>query len=751
MEEIQITWEIDKKLCELLLKEDIVTSQQIKEALEYQKNKEKRGQKLLLQEALVNLGFISSADFLKFASRNNIKLKIGQILLYNEIITSSQLEEALLLQRENPSKNLWQILVEDLSCITKEQLVKLLAKQYNMTRIKPEISYVDPDFFFRFSKEDILKYKFIPYALHIEDDKKTCLVLIGNVDSNDIEELEELVKGTFKKRWKKDNVKIEFAYATDVEIEKFVKMVIEQEEIIRLSKKLELETPTRRKDKSLEIWKEFVYTNKLMNIFTGILKNAIDLGASDIHIEPTIDKFIVRFRIDGVLVHHADFPLALNKKFIRSIKNTLCFKESYRSDIILDERQKIYYKDIDSLFDLRISVIPNMYGERLVIRVLCQEEKIREFQDLGMNTNIIKKYSLICNMSDGIIISAGPTWSGKTTTLHSTLNFLKKDDVNIMTVEDPVEYTVEWISQTTICGKENIKYNEVIKATLRQDPDILMFGEMRDKESAKAALTAGLTGHLLFSTIHANDSVSAIVRLYDMGIKPVLLGSTLVSIVWQRLVRKVCDDCKEEYQPKDEQLEYFNNYIKWFKNFIKEKNHTFVRGKWCKSCNYTGYKWRIWIFELLSINEEVKQAVINEKTAGEIEQIARNNGMVSIVEDGIYKVINGITTLDEISRVAIKLQIPAKKRTIEEIEYLLEWDVSNHDIHKSIYTIKKEKKDKSDEKISEKSVWRELEVLIRENERLQQIIKWLESEKTLLMKTICDKDKIIKVLEERKG
>lgn len=755
MEKVQTSWDIDDKLTKQLLEENILTSQQIEEALEFQKEKEKEGKKMLLQEVLVHLDLISSTDFLKFASRNNIKLKIGQILLYNEVIKESQLEEALTLQKSNSDKNIWEILVEELEYVTKEQLVKLLAKQHNIIRIKPEISYVDPGFFYRFSEEDMLEYKFMPYTLNVDEESKTCLILIENTDLDDIERIEEIVMQSFENSKHKDKIVIEFAYATGIEIEKFIKIAIKQEDIIRLSKKIELETPIQRKDKSLEIWKEFFYTNELMNIFTGILKNAIDSGASDIHIEPMIDKFMVRFRIDGVLIHHADFPLALNKKFIRSVKSTLGFKDSYKRDIILDERQKIYYKDINSFFDLRISVIPNMYGDRLAIRVLCQEDKVRDFQELGMDKNIIKKYSLICNMSDGIVISAGPTGTGKTTTLHSTLNYLNREDINIMTVEDPVEYTVQGISQTTIWWKENIKYNDVIKATLRQDPDILMFGEMRDKESAQAALTAWLTGHLLFSTIHANDSVSAIVRLYDMWIKPVLLGSTLVSIVWQRLVRKVCNNCKEEYVLENGQLEYFNNYIKWFKDFIWKTDKKFSRWKWCECCNNTGYKWRVWVFELLCVNEEIKQAVINQETAGYIEEAARKNGMVSIVEDGVHKAMQGITTLDEILRVAAKLQVPNDRRTIEEIEYLLEGDISNHDIHKSIYTLREdveelEKWENSEGGLEDVDTRTELLNLVRKNEKLQQIVKNLESEKWLLVKTICDKDKIIEILEEKK-
>lgn len=451
---------------------------------------------------------------------------------------------------------------------------------------------------------------------------------------------------------------------------------------MRYSHKLNVEDYNN--DNILRIWRDIQHNNENLNILSKIILDAIDLWASDIHYEPMLTKIRVRYRIDWILNLHNELPNSLKKPFMRSIKNIFRFKDWHIDWLRFDEKINVKNEDNDTLYDLRISILPMVYWDKMVIRILKPNQEVLDFSELWMNKNILKKYLLICWMSDWIIIVTWPTWSGKTTTLHTTLNYLNKDDINIVTVEDPIEYTIDWVNQMNAWWRYNLSYSEVIKSTLRQDPDILFFWEMRDKESAEATLTAWQTWHLLFSTLHTSDAISAISRLFDMWIKPFLLWSTLVSIIWQRLIRKVCSNCQVDYLPNNNILEYFNLYIKDFEKYIEDNNIKFKKWCWCEKCNFTWYKWRIWIFEILWINETIKRLVLNQETSDEIEKNARQLWMVSMIEDWILKVIKWETTMEEVLRVFTKFQIPKEKRTIDEIKFLLDWDISEKDLYKEI-------------------------------------------------------------------
>lgn len=291
------------------------------------------------------------------------------------------------------------------------------------------------------------------------------------------------------------------------------------------------------------------------------------------------------------------------------------FDDSIKNHILRDARKNIYYVDKDKHADIRFSVIPARHGDKLVARILVQNDEVPTLGELGIHKNIERKYNLICSMANGIIIVTGPTGSGKTTTLHATLSSLNTPEVNIVTLEDPPEYNLPGANQINVNGKHGMTFHNVLRAVLRQDPDIIMVGEMRDLESAEGALTAGLTGHLLFTTLHTNDAVSAITRLIDMGIKPFLLGSTLVSILGQRLVRKICDNCKIEREPDEKELHYFKRFIDGIDDYIKKYDKKFYYGTGCDCCNHTGFKGRLTIAELFCVNEELKIGVLSGFTA----------------------------------------------------------------------------------------------------------------------------------------
>lgn len=415
----------------------------------------------------------------------------------------------------------------------------------------------------------------------------------------------------------KANIDLSFDYAPPEEISAFLKKSFEQEIALRNAAERDI-IKTRaqtdmdiKKDDVFKIGKElFNSKNQNLNMFAEILMRSIDMRASDIHIEPMRDKVRVRVRVDGILLPLMDLPLSVKEFFIQGLKHVFHFKDALKKDRIFDGRKSIHYVDKSTFADLRFSIMPYVNGEKLVTRILIQNEKIPSLGELGIHKNIARKYELICSMANGIVIVTGPTGSGKTTTLHSTLASLNTSEVNIVTIENPPEYVLSGANQINAGGHFELPFPEVLKGVLRQDPDVIMFGEMRDKESAEAALTAGLTGHLLFTTLHTNDAVSAITRLIDMGIKPFLLGSTLVSILGQRLVRKICTHCKTPQEPDQKELSYFKRFIAGVDEYMEKHETKFYCGKGCKECNHTGFNGRLTIVELFCVNEELKVSVL---------------------------------------------------------------------------------------------------------------------------------------------
>jgi type IV pilus assembly protein PilB len=327
----------------------------------------------------------------------------------------------------------------------------------------------------------------------------------------------------------------------------------------------------------------------------------------------------------------------------------------------------------------------------MVIRLLVQGKQVPSFEDLGMSKNLMRRYEKLCAMSSGIIIVTGPTGSGKTTTLFSTLDSLNDDAKNITTVEDPPEYMIHGVNQVKVesrvkAGEKQtgITFPDAIKSILRQDPDIIMLGEIRDEESAEVAVTASLTGHLVFSTLHTNSAIACIPRFLDLKIKPSLLSSTLLGVVAQRLVRKTCTECKKQVRPNERHVNFLAKFIKDLEKDIQSGKIKFFRGKGCPDCNYTGFKGRLAILELLSVNDEVSDAILRGDSVKEIENIARQKYMTSIIEDGFLKVAQGLTSIDEMLDKISSLKVPEKPRSYDQIYHLLEADISDSEIMASI-------------------------------------------------------------------
>ncbi|MBF0344396.1 MAG: type II/IV secretion system protein [Nitrospirae bacterium] len=688
-----------RKIGEVLIQSGLISQAQLQRALTHQATLKALGQRPLLGNVLVELNILTAHQLLTATQKYEIRLPFCEYLLMDKKVTKEQVSKALEMQEANPSRLLGDILVKDLKIISHETLLRTIAKQYNVARIKPDVSEVDPTVFFLFTDKALLEKQCIPYKKFVADvGDVVCQCIVADIKRKDMPKLTDEITRVIRaqvaagKSPEKINITVEYALADMDEIASFIPHAHENKEAINFSKKIKVDVLER--EETLNIGKKYYSTNTNLNIFMQVLIKAMDLGASDMHIEPMRDKLRVRYRIDGVLIPQPDLPKALNTHFIRGLKNFFRFKDSHLRNVIVDDRKSVYYEDKNINADLRISILPTVYGDKMVIRILIQSDVIPTFEKLGMFKNLMIKYQMVCSMSSGIVIVTGPTGSGKTTTLFATLDYLNHDSINILTLEDPPEYLINGVNQARVTGGDSsreVSYLEGLKSALRQDPDIIMFGEMRDYESASVALTAGLTGHLLFTTLHTNDAASAITRLFDLGIRPFLLSSTLVSILGQRLVRLICNSCKEEYMPKINDLDFFRIFIRNFDVDLKSGNIKFYRGRGCDDCMHTGYKGRVAIHELLCVNDEIRKSVLDGATARMAENIARNYGMTSMVEDGLLKVVNGLTTVEEVLRVAKTLENPKITRTIDEIKYLLEGELTRQQIIAAVFSSVNEK------------------------------------------------------------
>ncbi len=374
---------------------------------------------------------------------------------------------------------------------------------------------------------------------------------------------------------------------------------------------------------------------KLVNL---IIMEAVKDKASDIHIEPEEDMVRVRYRIDGILHETHEVPKHLQSVLASRIK---IMAKMDIAETRNPQDGRIQLKIESKSLDLRVSSFPTVYGENIVLRILDKTSVILGLSDLGLSEKELKDFNKIIQRPNGIILVTGPTGSGKTTTLYSALSTVNSMEKNIITIEDPVEYELPLIRQTQVNTKAGLTFAVGLRSILRQDPDIIMVGEIRDKETAEIAIQASLTGHLVFSTLHTNDAASSLTRLIDMGVESFLISTSVIAILAQRLVRVICPNCKEKYTPSPEVLKDLN---------LKEKID-FYRGKGCVKCKQTGFIGRKGVFELLLMSDEIKNMVVAKSSSGEIKKKALGNGMTTLFDDGLEKVKRGITAIEEVLRV----------------------------------------------------------------------------------------------------
>ena len=380
----------------------------------------------------------------------------------------------------------------------------------------------------------------------------------------------------------------------------------------------------------------------VIRLVNDILFRALQLRASDIHVHPYETKIQIRYRIDGILYD----TLSLNRNVLPLIISRIKvmagmdiaerrLPQDGRCSVRLGQRE----------VDLRVSTVPTSYGERSVLRLLDKSTALFGLNELGLWKDDLKKFDTLLSRTHGVIFVTGPTGSGKSTTLYACLNRINSAEKNIMTIEDPIEYQLEGISQMQVASKKGMSFANSLRHVLRQDPDVIMVGEVRDVETARMAIQSSLTGHLVFSTLHTNDSAGAVSRLLDLGVEPYLASSSLIAIMAQRLVRKVCPDCKEQYEPAAHELRELG-----LADSAQESGKFFV-GAGCDRCFQTGYRGRTGVYELMLVNAEIQELIYKRETAGKIKKVALEAGMQTLRMDGARKVLAGITTIAEVLRV----------------------------------------------------------------------------------------------------
>ncbi|MCX8011925.1 MAG: type IV-A pilus assembly ATPase PilB, partial [Desulfobacterota bacterium] len=384
----------------------------------------------------------------------------------------------------------------------------------------------------------------------------------------------------------------------------------------------------------------------IVKLANFIITDAIHKNASDIHMEPYEDELRIRFRIDGVLHQILTLPRKLHSGLSSRIKiiSEMDIAERRRPQ---DGRMKIKFEN--RMVDMRVNSIPTIFGEKVVIRILDESNLVLDLTKLGFEPRELEEFKKAVESPYGMILVTGPTGSGKTTTLYSALDSVNQEGVNIMTAEDPVEYYLKGINQVQINEKAGLTFANALRAFLRQDPDVILVGEIRDLETAEIAIKAAQTGHLVLSTLHTNDALSTIDRLINIGIPAFMVASAVILVVAQRLVRKICTKCKEEVDISEDRLaplELPEEEIAGIK---------FFRGKGCKHCNYTGYKGRIGLYEVLPLKEEIKNLIVKGASFPELKRAANEVGMKTIKESGLIKLKEGITTVEEVVRVTTKI------------------------------------------------------------------------------------------------
>jgi len=560
---------------------------------------------------------------------------IVDILLEKKLITQEQGEKVKLMILSKGASE--EVVINELRLVSEEDFIKAKAEYFSVPYVDLEKVGFSPQSFSLVPENLAQHYSLVPFDINTQD--KTLSVAMANpLDLETIEFLE-----------RKTEYRVLPYLSSKEKIEKAIKEGYTQELTEEVSRALKDTDHARSNLPDLSHLDDVIREAPIAKVVATILEFAMRSRASDVHIEPREEETRVRYRIDGILHEKLILPRRIHDSVISRIK--------ILSNLKIDEKRvpqdgRFTFIAEGNEVDLRISTAPTVYGEKVVMRLLKKSQKIPELSELGLRGKALRDFNEAITRPHGIIIVCGPTGSGKTTTLYSAISKINTAKVNIMTVEDPVEYKIEGVNQVQVNPQAGLTFASALRSFLRQDPNIVMVGEIRDEETAQLAVHAALTGHLVFSTLHTNDAAGAAPRMIDMGVEPFLLVSSLRTLVAQRVLRQICPHCKEEYEPPAEIVADIKNNLGPLLPKGKEEKILLNRGKGCVECNNTGYLGRIGIFEVFSVTDRIARLILEKGTAGDIQKIAMEEGMITMLQDGYLKALEGVTTIEEVLRVA---------------------------------------------------------------------------------------------------
>ncbi len=560
------------------------------------------------------------------------KQLIGDILLEDKVIESQQLEEVLAYQKEKGGR-LGELLLTKFKYIKEADLLKALSKQFDIEYIQNLSSIkIDRELIQNFPKTLSRRFAILP-ILRVDGFVKLAVSDPTNIESiNDAELLLDapVIPVIVSQH---DIINAVNMYYDRVQ-ESTEQMVDELEDANLDNIALELNEPEDLIDSTDEA--------PIIRLINSLLYEAIKKRASDIHIEPYETEIIIRYRIDGILYEVIKPPKRFQSSILSRVK-IMAGMNIAEKRLPQDGRIRIKMSGKD--IDIRASIIPTSFGERAVLRLLDRSSVLIGLNSIGLSEEKLHLLKQLIKRTSGIILVTGPTGSGKTTTLYSVLSTLNSSELNILTIEDPVEYQIKGIGQIQVNPKIELTFANGLRSILRQDPDVVLVGEIRDKETAEIAVQASLTGHLVFSTLHTNDAAGGITRLVDIGVEPFLVSSSVVAIIAQRLVRTICPDCKTAYRPDNDELLEIGIKAAQLQDGI------IYKGEGCSNCVNTGYRGRTGIYEIMLVDEELRSMITKGIDSSTIKREAIKKGMTTLKQDGARKVIEGTTSIQEVLRV----------------------------------------------------------------------------------------------------
>lgn len=562
--------------------------------------------------------------------------RIGEMLLAAKLITEDQLKKALEVQQKERG-NLGSNLIK-LGYINEEKLTSFLSKQYGIPAINLLDYEIDPSVIKLIPSEVVRKYQIIPVM------KTGAIVTIAMADPSNVFAVDDI---RFMIGYNVETV-IATESALKIAINKYYNQTDAVQTVIDSFNKdvFKISVEEEEEEEQVDIGelRKDIEKAPVVKLVNFILTDAISKGASDVHIEAYEKVFRVRYRIDGILYEIMQLPMRHRAALISRLK-IMAELDIAERRLPQDGRIKLKIKGRD--IDLRVSILPTMFGQKIVTRILDKGSFMLDITKLGFESKALKDFQEAISAPYGMILVTGPTGSGKTTTLYTALNSLNSVGVNIITAEDPIEYNFMGINQVQMKEEIGLNFATALRSFLRQDPDIIMVGEIRDYETAEIAVKAALTGHLVLSTLHTNDAPSTINRLLNMGIEPFLVASSTLLIMAQRLVRKICQNCKEEEKIPSQTLTDIG--------FSKDEAETIrcYRGRGCEVCNNTGYKGRTAIYEVMPMRDEIKKTILEGASAIEIKRMAVKFGMKTLRMSGLTKIKEGVSSMEEVVRVTL--------------------------------------------------------------------------------------------------